>query len=367
VAHRQKVVFRDDLAGHSVGSTPAVTVTAPGSRDRTVSRLHAISHSRVPLVSTVAKAAFSTLVVVGNPLAGRRRVRAASRFWTWQVWRRTIGRSVDVTLPGGGTLRCPAWSRMAGGVVANGLPEPDDQQFLLAVVRSGDRFVDVGANIGIWSVLAGRRGCRVVAFEPSDQARHMLEWNLEANGLSPQSEVFACAVGEHDGLGQLTTGLDIGNHLVVDNPVPGTVAQVEVRSLDRVFAAPEAAGGGLTVLKIDAEGHDEGVLAGAGHLLAGTKPIVIVEVWDGGREIRARLAGFGYDAFHYDSDRAALTDCPAEFRGEGNLILATVDRKAVVDDRLRDRPRIPMLPPRVRWLVSAGDPGRGHVPALGRS
>ncbi len=57
---------------------------------------------------------------------------------------------------------------------------------------------------------------------------------------------------------------------------------------------------GLPIMKIDAEGQDLNVLRGAARFLGEHRPVVLAEIWDGGREIRDLLAGMGYTTFSYD-------------------------------------------------------------------
>ncbi|HEX8769913.1 MAG TPA: hypothetical protein VF711_04005, partial [Acidimicrobiales bacterium] len=115
-------------------------------------------------------AGFLTLVVVTSPSARGHRVRCVARFWGWQVWRRATGRSVQVVSQHGWQMEFPVWSELAGITVATGLHEPAEELFVFAYVRMGDRVVDVGANLGIYTVACAALGARVAAFEPSSRS-----------------------------------------------------------------------------------------------------------------------------------------------------------------------------------------------------
>lgn len=54
----------------------------------------------------------------------------------------------------------------------------------------GDLFVDLGANIGMYSVMAARQGCTVMAFEPGDRAFSLLNANVAINGLSDRVATY---------------------------------------------------------------------------------------------------------------------------------------------------------------------------------
>lgn len=51
-------------------------------------------------------------------------------------------------------------------------------------VREGDLVIDAGANIGVFSVLAAKKGARVYAFEPQEQAAVLLRKHITVNGLA---------------------------------------------------------------------------------------------------------------------------------------------------------------------------------------
>jgi FkbM family methyltransferase len=64
-------------------------------------------------------------------------------------------------------------------------------------VQPGDVVFDVGANIGLFTLLAGRRGASVFAFEPIPQIFAALRRNVEIHGL--RAELFACGLAEEEG------------------------------------------------------------------------------------------------------------------------------------------------------------------------
>lgn len=123
---------------------------------------------------------FLAVLVASSPLAAGRRGRALARFFAWQLWRRT-GRSVQVSFTDGAKLYLPPWSTLAGFVVAVGSHEPDEQVFLQKFVRPGDVVVDVGANIGIYTVALVAAGAVVHAYEPVSATRDILEHNVKLN------------------------------------------------------------------------------------------------------------------------------------------------------------------------------------------
>jgi FkbM family methyltransferase len=63
----------------------------------------------------------------------------------------------------------------------------------------GDVLFDVGANIGLFSVYAGKRGHDVVAFEPESKNYALLNTNIAINGLQERVAAFSVALSDRDG------------------------------------------------------------------------------------------------------------------------------------------------------------------------
>jgi FkbM family methyltransferase len=146
----------------------------------------------------------------------------------------------------------------------------------------GGTFVDCGANIGVFTVAAGQQvgeKGRVVAFEPDPRTRRLLERNVERHGLAGQVEVHAQAVGRAN---EQRSFIQYANDVVsgfLDAPdvfSPGTVVgrlPVQIVPLD------EAIDGPVDLIKVDVEGFEPDVLAGAARMLGSEpRPVLIVEL-----------------------------------------------------------------------------------------
>lgn len=152
-----------------------------------------------------------------------------------------------------------------------------------ADIRPGDRVLDVGANVGVYSAVAAAQGAVVTAVEPHPPTVDRLRQNC------PDATVRQCALGADAG----TTAL------AVTNDAPGTqrpaVAdsgsyEVPLRPADELGVLPD-------VVKVDVEGAETEVLAGAAGWLAQQGPRVWwLETHDGtAAAVRAELEGAGYD------------------------------------------------------------------------
>ena len=80
--------------------------------------------------------------------------------------------------------------------------ELDVWRALMAELRPGDTFVDVGAYIGLYTIAVGLRlrgSGRIIAFEPDDHNFSLLQQHVRLNGLEKQIELHQCAVSAKDG------------------------------------------------------------------------------------------------------------------------------------------------------------------------
>jgi len=153
-----------------------------------------------------------------------------------------------------------------------GAYETDTVALLRRLLRPGDTFVDVGANLGYLSAIAadavGRSG-RIVSYEPVPSLYAYLR-EIVAMNPGYAWEVFPVAIGADDGYAEITlSNKNIGwNSLVPDQIAEEYVAgcvRVPVQSLDRTLA--DAGVSHVRVVKIDAEGYEGPIFQGMRRLL----------------------------------------------------------------------------------------------------
>jgi FkbM family methyltransferase len=178
---------------------------------------------------------------------------------------------------------------------------------LLELVQPGDVVYDLGANIGWYSLLAGRRvgpAGKVVAFEPFIENAAYLERNAARNGLA-NVVVVPAAVGDEDGWamflahGSLQGRLDKRGN---DAPAKGRTGRdldsrrripVPVLALDTWIAQAEQAPPSL--VKIDIEGAEIRALRGMRETLRSARPTLIIELHGTRVEVLELLDGAGYE------------------------------------------------------------------------
>lgn len=138
------------------------------------------------------------------------------------------------------------------------LPDWPEMAVWMSYLRRGDCFVDVGANVGLYSLLALEQGCEVVAIEPApDMAVRFLD-NLELNRIDP-SLVSLLQVAALDRKCVVSLrGPDASRRFVSTDR-----GEIPADRLDDLIAGRHVHG-----MKIDVEGFERLVVEGAGSLLA---------------------------------------------------------------------------------------------------
>lgn len=147
------------------------------------------------------------------------------------------------------------------------------------VLRPGDTFVDVGANLGLMTLHAARlvgSGGKVISFEPHPTYFKRLQDHITMNRFQ-NVQAINMAAGSRDGVQTIYDFPDvsIGRSSLIDAPDGKAVAEVKVEKLDSALARLGV--NKLRLIKIDVEGFENEVLLGAEDTLR-LKPIICMEV-----------------------------------------------------------------------------------------
>ncbi|HVM49150.1 MAG TPA: FkbM family methyltransferase [Candidatus Acidoferrum sp.] len=182
--------------------------------------------------------------------------------------------------------------------------EPITMLLMGQLVRDADTFIDVGANIGFYTIVTalGRPELNIIAFEPNPKNFRSLSANLEANQLE-RVHCEALALSDREGTAALhLSPSDMSASLEADfEGLRGPVLPVPRTTLDAYLAQHPRPG--RLVLKVDVEGHEPAFLRGASQTIANRKPDIILEVTGPmDRERAAFLKDTGY-AFYQITDQ----------------------------------------------------------------
>jgi len=173
--------------------------------------------------------------------------------------------------------------------------------------------VDVGAQVGSFTLLAKFLNTPFLAIEADNEAAKHLEDNLLANGLIPGSDfhLLVGAASSSDGIVKLNIA---SNHRGLSNigvtqyrMIPDRQKEVKTFSLDNLDLGP------ISAIKMDIEGGEYEALKGGSHLLFKHKPMLFIEWSDENlsqfntstEELKLFLKSFGYNFF---------------FKVEGNML-----------------------------------------------
>lgn len=137
-------------------------------------------------------------------------------------------------------------------------------------IREGDTIVDIGANIGVFSLWAAKQGAKVFAIEPNPEAFYYLKKNIEENDFSQKITALNCAIGDSNGfidlkipdsdmiysLGSATIMDNIKEYLSEKCDIKFKISRVEKISLskftEKYFQGEEK----ISLLKMDCEGAE---------------------------------------------------------------------------------------------------------------
>lgn len=155
-----------------------------------------------------------------------------------------------------------------------GTTEDDKRMLFNKMISNGTVVYDIGANVGYYTILAahkiGNKG-RVVAFEPVPENVRRLGYNVSVNGFG-NVDVYDCALSDRSGVGwfALTAHPNTGRLATAgDLQVPVFALDEIVR--DKALPPPD-------VMKIDVEGAEAAVLAGASETISLHHPATFVAV-----------------------------------------------------------------------------------------
>jgi FkbM family methyltransferase len=258
-----------------------------------------------------------------HPLTRDRPSHAWARFAAWQVRSRL---QAEVVFPWVCGQRLAVRRGMTGatGNIYVGLHEFPDMMFLLHFLREDDLFLDIGANIGSYTVLAsGVRRAVTWAFEPDPHTAVRLGRNIEINGLGARTRVLQCALGATNGEAPFTIGLDTINRVAERGEA--NVRLVRQERLDDLIGESQP-----VMIKIDVEGYEEQVLLGATATLAKAS-LAAIEIETVTPKIEEMMRDNGFERVFYDVFARRLSAAPGDFHSCNTLF---VRDRSVVEARL---------------------------------
>jgi FkbM family methyltransferase len=232
-------------------------------------------------------------VHAGSTIRGRSRLVKRATDWLPNLLRNHEGR-IQSGLGRG--LRFNGGDSAVGFLF--GTHDTDVQAAFSQLLRPNMTCYDVGANVGFTAILAARcveSGGKVICFEPVPENSRQIQTNADLNGFK-QIQIHQIALGETDGQAEFRMSYAPTwgrlSEAGASTPDESGTTVVPVRTLDSLSTAgaiPDP-----QFIKMDVEGAEAGVLAGARKLLERAQPVMIIELHHTHDAVMEALSGLDY-------------------------------------------------------------------------
>lgn len=264
-----------------------------------------------------------TRFITQHPLSAGHKLKAFSDFFRWQVGTRILNKKVIVPWVDDSKFIAGFGETGLTGNLYAGFMEYEDMLFLLHALQASEVFVDVGANVGAYTILAAKVvQSRTIAFEPLPETVDRLRDQVQLNRIESMVDIRNIGVGDKQGALYFTNNNDTVNKVSVAGDVKNTT-RVEVSTLDS-----ELADSAEYFFKIDVEGFEYNVLEGAARILAtGNVSAIIIELNGSGEEfghsnaeIHQQLLRFNFTPVAYEPKTRTLSKLGSYNGHGGNTI-----------------------------------------------
>jgi FkbM family methyltransferase len=272
--------------------------------------------------------------IYNHPFNSSNKIGGLLRFFKWQINNRL--NPYPVLYPYTENSKFIIWKGLTGatGNLYCGLIEYDEMAFLLHFLRPNDLFIDIGANVGAYTILASSEiKAKTIAIEPVPSTFKILLDNILINQMQERVNALNIGLGSKNGKIKFTKSLDVANHVATENETDTIV--VDISTLDTILSTEPSP----VLLKIDVEGFETEVLDGADKTLADkTLKAIIIELNGSGKkygydeiQIHNKLIELGFKTFDYNPKSRQLKEI--ETFGTHNTIY--LRDKEFVEERIK--------------------------------
>jgi FkbM family methyltransferase len=212
-------------------------------------------------------------------------------------------RDVDLILPAQGhEFRLPAADHsLVPHLLEHRSWEPHITRYLRRTLTSQDIFVDVGANLGFFTVVCAPLVSRVIAFEPVALSHWYCKANIALNGLT-NVDLFQCGLWSEDTTVNINTDpSNMGGASISRDGSTFGVESIRCVSLDSMIASGEASVSSIAIIKMDIEGAEPFALKGMRASLEKFRPKIVLEL---NRPALARFDTTVADIWNFFSSRS---------------------------------------------------------------
>lgn len=261
--------------------------------------------------------------IINHPISKHSKVRSLCRFFWWQIRSAFTSNVYEHQFTQHSKLLLNKGMKGATGNLYCGLQEFEEMMFLVHFLKKDEIFIDVGANIGSYTILASAEiGAISYSFEPIERTFIQLQDNVVVNGISDKANIYNIGLSSKAGELYFSDENDTAlNHVLNENDLSKNKKRVEVYTLDSRLI-----GLNPSLIKIDVEGFELEVLKGASETLNKTSLKAIIIELNGSslnygfndQDIHNLLLSIGFESFTYKPFERALI--PANLNDIDNLI-----------------------------------------------
>lgn len=280
--------------------------------------------------------------IAKHPLNRHRKAHALADFLKWQVGSRLVPGSVVIDWVAGTRVLVRNGDTGMTQNVYCGLQDFEDMTYVLHVMTPQDLFVDIGANVGSYTVLAcAGKGAKGYCFEPVPSTYRRLLDNLVLNNLTSRVTALNIGLSGEDGELTFSTLENCMNHVIVNGANQVDSVTVPVKKLDSILR-----GESPSLIKIDVEGFETSVLEGAQETLANPSlHSILIELNGSGARygfdeshILGRLAAHGFSPYSYSPFTRDLRPLGGKNTGSNNTLF--VRNEDAIRERICSAQRI---------------------------
>lgn len=279
--------------------------------------------------------------LVSHPLNKSNKLSAIIRFLKWQVGSRLVPGEVIYKWINDSRIVSRTGETGVTGNIYCGLHEFPDMAFLLHVLRKNDLFVDIGANVGSYTILAASAiGASGYCFEPVPSTYSSLMTNIRLNDLEKRVTSLNVALGNSKGEIYFSSDQNCMNHVIAENEIATNKITVNISTLDEeVKTIP-------FLIKIDVEGYEIPALEGAKNILSNEGLCAVIMELNGAgnrygydeSKILSMMTELGFKSYSYSPFERKLTSLEGKNRSQGNTIfIRNLER---VSERIKSAPKI---------------------------
>jgi len=236
-----------------------------------------------------------------HPLAVNNRLKTFFRYFSFHILNSD---NAEVVVPFLDNKLIVKKGQGGQGNYFTSLADYEEMLFLIHFLRDSDIFVDAGANIGSYSILAAMtKLCQVYSFEPNNIFYNILKKNISINDLNDKIIPYQYALGEKAADVQLINKGAL-SHIAFENNTNSE--NVKLKRLDEIV-------NDVNIIKIDVEGYEYNMLVGSEKILKNPNlNAIIIEMASYNRynstdhSVHLLISDYGFKPITYDPKKRAF-------------------------------------------------------------